>query len=35
MSTPPPVSTGRPAAPPSDVVNVEVDGKAARARKAR
>jgi NADH-quinone oxidoreductase subunit G len=34
MSTPPPV-TPAPAAPPSDVVNVEVDGKAAQGKKGQ
>ena len=35
MSTPPPVIPAAPAAPPSDVVNVEVDGKAAKGKKGQ
>ena len=35
MSTPPPVTAPPAAAPPSDVVNVEVDGKAAKGKKGQ
>jgi NADH-quinone oxidoreductase subunit G len=35
MSTPPPVVTSPPAAPPSDVVNVEVDGKICQGKKGQ
>ena len=35
MSAPLRVTTPPPAAPPSDIVNIEVDGKPCRARKAR
>jgi NADH-quinone oxidoreductase subunit G len=35
MSAVPPVTTAPPAAPPSDVVNVEVDGKAAQGKKGQ
>ncbi len=35
MSSPPPVATAPPAAPPSDVVNVEIDGKPAQGKKGQ
>jgi NADH-quinone oxidoreductase subunit G len=35
MSTPPPVTAAAPAAPPSDLVNVEIDGKAAKGKKGQ
>ncbi len=35
MSTPPPVIPAAPAAPPSDIVNVEVDGKVCQGKKGQ
>jgi len=35
MSTPPPVNPAAPAAPPSDVVNVEIDGKPCQGKKGQ
>ncbi len=35
MSTPPPAKPAAPAAPPSDVVNVEIDGKPAQGKKGQ
>ncbi len=35
MSTPPPVKPAAPAAPPSDVVNLEIDGKTCQGKKGQ